>query len=78
MVSFTHKQGQYLAFIHNFTKINGQPPAQADIQRHFGTTPPSVHNMILKLHELRLIDRQPGVARSLRVLIPVSEIPQLL
>jgi hypothetical protein len=31
---FTEKQGQYLAFIYYYTKINGQPPAEADMQRY--------------------------------------------
>ncbi len=29
--TFTHKQGQYLAFIHAYTLVNGHAPAQADI-----------------------------------------------
>lgn len=44
---YTEKQGQYLAYIHQYTKKHGQPPAQADIQRHFKVSPPSVHQMIL-------------------------------
>jgi hypothetical protein len=27
------KQGQYLAFIYYYTKLNGRPPAEADMQR---------------------------------------------
>ena len=37
---FTPRQGQYLAFIHAYTLVNGRPPAQADIQRFFRLTPP--------------------------------------
>ena len=44
---FTDKQGQYLAFIHAYTLAIGQPPAEADIQRFFTVTPPSVHQMAL-------------------------------
>jgi hypothetical protein len=32
---FTPRQGQYLAFIHAYTLVNGRRPAQADIQRFF-------------------------------------------
>jgi hypothetical protein len=32
---FTEKQGQYLAFMYYYTKVNGQPPAEADMQRYF-------------------------------------------
>jgi repressor LexA len=78
LASFTRTQGQYLAFIHCYTKVNGRPPAEADIQRYFRVTPPTVHNMIVRLHELGLIDRQPGTPRSLRVLLPISEIPDLV
>jgi repressor LexA len=75
--SFTPKQGQYLAFIYNYTKINGQPPAERDMQRYFRTTPPSVHDMILRLEQRGLIERTPGQARSLRVLIPLADLPTL-
>jgi hypothetical protein len=27
----------------------GRPPAEADLQRFFGTTPPTVHQMLRKL-----------------------------
>ena len=40
---FTPKQGQYLAFIHAYTLVIGRPPAEADLQRFFQVTPPSVH-----------------------------------
>ncbi len=33
---FTVKQGQFLAFIRLYTKLHGRPPAEADIQAHFG------------------------------------------
>ncbi len=32
---YTEKQGQYLAFVHYYTKIHGYPPAEADMQRYF-------------------------------------------
>ena len=32
---FTEKQGQYLAFIYNYTVMFGQAPSEADIQRFF-------------------------------------------
>ena len=45
---YTPKQGQYLAFIYNYTVIHGQPPSEVDMQRFFRVTPPSVHQMVLK------------------------------
>ncbi len=77
MAHYTHKQGQYLAFIYYYTKIHGRPPAEADIQRYFKVTPPTVHQMVLKLHQLALIERTPGQARSVRVLLPRQELPDL-
>jgi Mn-dependent DtxR family transcriptional regulator len=47
--TYTEKQGRYLAFIYYYTKVNGRAPAEADMQRHFRVTPPSVHQMVLTL-----------------------------
>jgi hypothetical protein len=66
---FTPKQGQYLAFIHAYTRVLGRAPAEADLQRHFRVTPPSVHQMMLTLERAGLIRRQPGVARSIKVVL---------
>ena len=46
---YTRQQGQYLAFIHYYSKIHGRPPAEADMQQYFKVTPPSVHQMVLTL-----------------------------
>jgi DNA-binding MarR family transcriptional regulator len=75
---FTPKQGQYLAFIDAYTRVNRQPPAERDIQRYFGLTPPTVHQMILTLERARLIRRTPGAPRSIEVLVPPEQLPVLL
>jgi Mn-dependent DtxR family transcriptional regulator len=74
---FTSLQGQYLAFIDAYTKINGVAPAELDMQRYFRVTPPSVHQMVLTLERNGLISRVPGKARSISVLVPRKEIPAL-
>jgi DNA-binding MarR family transcriptional regulator len=74
---FTQKQGQYLAFIYVYAHMFHQPPAEADMQRHFRVTPPSVHQMVLALERDGLISRQPGVARSIAILVPPCELPIL-
>lgn len=74
---FTDKQGQYLAFIHAYTLVLGRPPAEADLQRHFQVTPPSVHQMVLTLERAGLIRRRPGVARSIEVLVQPDALPPL-
>jgi hypothetical protein len=76
--AWTKKQGQYLAFIHNYSVIHGQPPSEADMQRFFGVTPPSVHQMVLKLEERGLISRVPRRARSIHVLVPPEKLPLLV
>jgi DNA-binding MarR family transcriptional regulator len=75
--TFTAKQGQYLAFIRAYTLVLGKPPAEADMQRHFGVTPPSVHQMVLTLERAGLIRRKPGVARSIEVLVNPKDLPDL-
>jgi len=74
---YTFKQGQYLAFIYYYSKINGRAPAEADMQRYFRVTPPSVHQMVLTMEANGLIDRTPGQGRSIRLLIPREELPDL-
>ena len=74
---FTRVQGQYLAFIRAFTLIHRIAPAEADMQRFFGVTPPAVHQMVLTLHRGGLIDRTPGQARTIRLLVAPEELPPL-
>ena len=74
---FTEKQGQYLAFIYAYTRVNARPPAEIDMQRYFNVTPPSVHQMVLTLERAGLIRRQPGAARSIEVLVAPERLPVL-
>lgn len=74
---FTPRQGQYLAFIYHYTKINRRSPAEADIQRYFQVSAPSVHQMVLTLETGGFVDRTPGQARSLCVRVPLALLPTL-
>jgi DNA-binding MarR family transcriptional regulator len=74
---FTAKQGQYLAFIWAYAQINGRAPAEVDFQRYFKVTAPSVHQMLKTLHKLGLIEKQAGVARSIKLLVKPQELPIL-
>ena len=74
---FTEKQGQYLAFIYAYILVIGQSPAEADMQRFFAVTPPSVHQMVLTLERQGLITRKPGVARSINILVDPDSLPKL-
>ena len=74
---FTDKQGQYLAFIDAYTRVHGRPPVEADLQRHFRISPPAVHQMVLTLEGAGLIRRQPGLARSIEMLVEPECLPVL-
>jgi Mn-dependent DtxR family transcriptional regulator len=76
-MKWTEKQGQYLAFIYNYAKIHGKSPAEVEMERYFKVSPPTVHQMILKLEENGLVSRVPGQARSITLLVPKEDIPLL-
>jgi hypothetical protein len=67
--TFTPKQGQYLAYIHLYTRLHRRPPAEADIRQYFQVTPPSVHQMVVTLERAGFIKRQPRVAPSIELLV---------
>ena len=74
---FTAAQGQYLAFIYAYTRVLGRPPAEADMQRHFKVTAPTVHQMVLTLERNGLVKREPGIARSIQIMIAPEALPIL-
>lgn len=77
MPEFTQKQGQYLAFIHLYRQLHRRGPSENDLREYFRVSPPTVHQMIVRLEQLGLITREPGMARSVRVAIPAEQIPNL-
>ena len=74
---YTPRQGQFLAFIYYYTKLNGWPPAEIDMARYFSISPPAVHQMVLTLEKRGLIERVPRQARSIRLLLPRDALPDL-
>jgi DNA-binding MarR family transcriptional regulator len=76
--ALTATQGQYLAFLYAYSRINRRPPAERDFQEFFEVTAPSVHQMILTLERLGFIRRTPGAARSIALLLPPQALPLLL
>jgi hypothetical protein len=74
---FTAKQGQYLAFIYNYTKIHDRAPAESDLERYFTVSPPAIHDMIKTLERNGLIERTPGQSRSIRLLVRPEHLPRL-
>jgi hypothetical protein len=75
--AFTQKQGQYRAFLDRYTQRHGYPPSEGDVQAYFGVSAPSVHQMIVTLERKGLISRVAGQARTIRVLVPRDELPEL-
>jgi repressor LexA len=73
----TPRQGQFLAFIYYYTKLNGRPPAEADMEQYFRISYPAVHQMVVTLEKRGFIERTPGQARSIRLLLPREELPDL-
>ena len=75
--NYTERQGQFLAYIHQYSIVNGRAPAESDMQRFFQITPPSVHSMVLTLERRGLIRRVPGQARSITLIVPPESLPPL-
>lgn len=75
MANFSVTQGRYISFIHTYTELHGYPPAESEIAAALCVSPPSVNQMVKTLEKKGLILRQPGMPRSLRVLVPEDEIP---
>src|ERR1700751_1893542 len=76
--TFTPKQGQYLAFIHLYTRLHRRPPAEVDMQEYFRVSPPSVHQMVRSLETAVLIKRLPSTARSIELLVDPKTLPELI
>ena len=68
----TRRQSEYLAFISRYIELFGRAPAEADIQRHFLVSAPSVNQMMQMLERCGFITRQPGVPRSTRLCLDLS------
>jgi DNA-binding MarR family transcriptional regulator len=73
----TERQGQFPAYIHQYGIVNGCAPSEADMQRYFQITPPSVHTMVLTLERRGFIRREPGQARSITVIVPPESLVPL-
>lgn len=71
-VTRTPTQRAYLDFIRKYVDLHGKPPAEAEMQAFFMVTPPTVHQMVVTLTKNGFITREPGQARSIRL---VEELP---
>ena len=74
---YTERQGQFLAYLYQYSLLNGCAPSEADMQRFFQVTPPTVHQMVLTLERRGFIRRVPGQARSVTLIVPPESLPPL-
>ncbi|MEK9142645.1 MAG: SOS response transcriptional repressor [Nitrospirota bacterium] len=74
---YTERQGQFLAYLYRYSLLNGCAPSEADMQRFFQVTPPTVHQMVLTLERRGFIRRVPGQARSITLIVPPESLPSL-
>jgi len=66
-VNPTPTQLAYLDFIRKYVELHKRAPAEHEMQAFFGTTPPAVHQMVVTLTKKGFIEREPGKARSIRL-----------
>jgi DNA-binding MarR family transcriptional regulator len=74
---YTPRQGEYLAFIYHYTKRHHRRPAERDLQEYFRLLQPAVHDMLRRLKQRGFISWEPGVPRSIRLLLKREELPDL-
>ena len=76
MAELTPTQGQYLAYIRAYRDGFGLSPAESEIAKAMGVSPPSANQMMKTLERKGLIRRQPGVPRSIEILVAVEDLPK--
>lgn len=74
---YTPRQGQFLAFIYYYTKIHRRAPSEYEMQQYFQVSAPVVHHMVVTLDRRGFIEREPGKARSIRLLLARDQLPDL-
>jgi hypothetical protein len=74
-VSPTPTQRAYLDFIRRYVDLHKRAPAEHEMQAFFMVTPPTVHQMVVTLTTKGFVTREPGQARSIRLVeaLPVAD-----
>ncbi len=72
----TPTQARYLAYIKKYVDQHGIAPSEMEMARVMCVMPPSVNQMMKSLEKLGFISRSPGVARSIKILLPHELIPK--
>lgn len=73
----TRKQGQLVAYVYYYTKVHRIPPSENEIAEFLGVYGPSAHQMILRLEARGALARTPGQPRTIRILLPRADLPDL-
>jgi Mn-dependent DtxR family transcriptional regulator len=73
----TRQQGQLLAYVYWYTKVHRIPPSENEVAEFLDVRGPSAHRMIVNLAEKGYLARTPGEPRTLRVLLPREQLPDL-
>jgi DNA-binding MarR family transcriptional regulator len=76
-VRVTRAQGQLVAYVYWYAKVHRVPLAENEIADFLGIQGPSVHQMILRLESKAILSRRPGEPRTIKILPPREEIPDL-
>ena len=75
MSEVTSKQAKYLSYIHAYIEGFGQAPSMNEIAKALKVSSLSVNGMLKSLEKKGLIERKPGVARAIEVLVDPAQIP---
>ena len=76
MADMTPTQGRYLSYIQAYIEGFGLPPAESEIAKAIGVSSPSVNQMMKMLEKKGLIRRQPGVPRTIEILVASDALPK--
>lgn len=74
---YSPRQGQFIAFIHHYTKVSGQAPTDRDVERYFKISSSAAREMIERLEWGKFVACSDTKPRTLRVLIPAEQVPLL-
>lgn len=73
----SRSQGQLVAYVCWYTKVHRVPPSENESAEFLGVRGPSAHRTIVLLDARGVLSRRPGEPRTLKVLLPRDEIPDL-
>ncbi|TKC89841.1 LexA family protein [Polyangium fumosum] len=68
-MNVTPKQRAYLDYIRTYVALHREPPSEAEMAAFFHVSSPVAHRMVIALEQRGLIAREPGKARSIRIIV---------